>query len=150
MSGNSKHSHKLQEKLDNLERVCRKAGLRVTHQRLMIYRELSECIDHPSAETLHRRMQKKMPTLSPDTIYRTLATFEEYGLITRVQTVEQQARFEAEMNPHHHLICSRCKEIIDFRWKGFDDSKLPDMIEGWGKIRSKNVVLHGICNKCME
>ncbi len=149
MATNPTYKERMQEKLDNFERVCREAGLRVTHQRIEIFRELSECKDHPSAEALYKRMQKKMPTLSQDTVYRTLATFEEYGLITRVQTVEQQARFEAEMDPHHHLICSRCKEIIDFTWEGFDESDLPNEIAGWGKIQRKNVVLHGVCAKCM-
>jgi Fur family peroxide stress response transcriptional regulator len=67
-----------------------------------------------------------------------------------VQTPESQARFEAEMMQHHHLICDKCKKIMDFQWQTFDESTLPDEIFAWGRIQYKNVVLHGICDKCLQ
>ena len=88
---------KIQKKLENFETACRESGLKVTHQRLEIFRELAAADDHPTAETLYNRLQKVMPTLSLDTVYRTLTTFEEHDLISRVQTTESHARFEAEM-----------------------------------------------------
>ena len=140
----------LQKKMTDFEDACRGAGLKLTHQRLEIYRELAMSKDHPSAETLHKRLKKKLPTISLDTIYRTLSTFEEKNLIKRVQTVESQARFEAQMNQHHHLICDKCKQIIDFQWTGFDDVDLPDEIAQIGQIRNKNVILLGTCRNCLE
>lgn len=139
----------LKEKLAYFERIFRSAGLRVTHQRMEIFRELAMATDHPSAETLHRRMKRTMPTLSVDTIYRALSAFEAHNLVTRVRTVENQARFEAQMQPHHHLICSKCKDIIDFQWEGFDDADLPEAISHWGEILGKSVTLHGVCRRCL-
>ena len=138
----------LQSKLIHFEESCSNAGLKVTHQRLEIFRELASANDHPTAEILYKRLQKKMPTLSLDTVYRTLATFEEHDLISRVQTAESHARFEAEMDRHHHVICSKCNKITDFNWDVCETNKLPQQIANWGKIENKQVTLRGICNEC--
>jgi Fur family peroxide stress response transcriptional regulator len=139
-----------QEKLTAFESACREAGLRLTHQRLEIYRELAMADDHPSAEVLHQRLRRKIPTISLDTVYRTLATFESHGLISKVNTVESQARFEATGMRHHHLICRKCKEIMDFQWQLIDDVTLPEEISRWGRIDNKNVVVYGVCSKCLK
>jgi len=140
----------LQEKLTGFELACKAAGLRLTHQRLEIFQELARSTDHPSAETLHKRLLQRMPTISLDTIYRTLYTFERHDLIKRVQTVESQARFEAEMMQHHHLICERCKKVIDFQWQSFDNTSLPDAVRQLGRIKTRNIVLYGICRECLQ
>lgn len=140
----------LNDKLAEFESACKVAGLKLTHQRLEIYRELVQAVDHPAAETIYTRLKKRMPTISLDTIYRTLTTFENHGLIRKVQTAESQARFEAQMMQHHHLICDKCKQIMDFQWQLFDESTLPETISSWGQIKRKNVVLHGICDKCLQ
>lgn len=132
----------------DFEQACRNACLKLTHQRLEIFRELAAASDHPSAETLHKRLQKRMTTLSLDTVYRTLATFEKHRLITKVETVESQARFEADMDRHHHAICRQCRAITDFNWRSFDEVQLPKEISDWGRIDKKNITLHGICEKC--
>ena len=145
-----KETENLQKKMRAFEQACRAAGLKLTHQRLEIYRELAMSTDHPSAESLYKRLKKKLPTISLDTIYRTLSTLEEKNLIKRVQTVESQARFEAQMTQHHHLICDKCKQIIDFQWKGFDDAGLPEEVAQIGQIRNKNIILLGICRECLK
>jgi len=132
------------------EQACRDAGLKLTHQRLEIFRELVLATDHPAAETLYHRLKKHLPTLSLDTIYRTLASLERHGLISRVYTTQSQARFELERRLHHHLICSNCSEIIDFYWESFDQSSLPENLNAWGKVKRKNVTVHGLCRKCLK
>lgn len=128
--------------------ACRTAGLKVTHQRTEIYRQLLIIADHPSAETLHKRMLATLPSISLDTVYRTLATFEQHSLITRIQTAESQARFEVAHKPHHHLICSRCKQVMDFQWPAIDTLELPEMVDQWGVIKSKTIVMYGQCKEC--
>ena len=140
----------LRVKLSSFEAACRAAGLKVTHQRLEIFRELASANDHPTAETLYKRLHKTLPTLSLDTVYRTLTTFEENNLISRVQTAESHARFEAEMKEHHHAICSRCQKITDFYWDICDTNKLPVQIAEWGQIEGKQLTLRGICAKCVQ
>lgn len=120
----------------------------MTHQRMEIFRELATACDHPSAEILHQRLKTKMPTLSLDTIYRTLATLEQCGLVKRVQTLESQAHFEVTTPSHHHLICERCGRINDFAWEYFDRVSLPEEVLGWGEINQRTVTLSGVCKNC--
>lgn len=139
----------IEQQLSAFAKACRQAGLRVTHQRQEVYRELAQAEDHPSAEALHHRLRERFPTLSLDTVYRTLATFAGCGLINKVDTVESQGRYEASFSRHHHLICSRCKEIIDFQWQLLDSASLPQEIRSWGRIDNTNVVVYGVCRKCL-
>jgi Fur family peroxide stress response transcriptional regulator len=139
----------MREKRGEFENACRGVGLRLTHQRLEIYSELADTPDHPTAETIYQRIRKKIPTISLDTVYRTLATFARHGLINKVETVESQARFEVKIMRHHHLTCMKCNKITDFQWESLDDVKLPAEIRRWGRIENKNVIVYGICSACM-
>ena len=140
----------LKQQLAAFENACRKIALRLTPQRLEIFHELAKATDHPSAEILHQRLVKGMSTLSLDTVYRTLNTFASHGLINKVETVESQARFEVAQVLHHHLICSKCKEIIDFQWQFIDEAALPEEVKSWGRIERKSVVAYGTCQKCIR
>lgn len=140
----------IQNRLAALEKVCRKAGLRVTHQRREVFRELLQSSDHPTADTLHRRLRHKFPTLSLDTVYRTLATLVSQRLVHRVETIESLTRFEAVTHPHHHLICRGCGQIADFQWPLIDQAALPEELSGWGKIEHKNLVVYGLCANCLK
>jgi Fur family transcriptional regulator, peroxide stress response regulator len=140
----------LQEQFSRFQSACHNAGLKLTHQRLEIYRELAASTDHPSAEALHQRMVGRMPTLSLDTVYRTLGTFARHGIIHKVETGESQARFEVVFDRHHHLICRECLQILDFRWPSIDQASLPEALRSWGEIESRNVVVYGICAKCRK
>jgi Fur family peroxide stress response transcriptional regulator len=138
------------ESLSHFEKICRAAGLKLTHQRLEIFSELASSSDHPSPEALYRRLVPRMPTISLDTVYRTLATLVRYNLVQKVETVQSQVRFEAVQSPHHHLICRECQDICDFPWISFDRIKLPKKTGSWGIVERKSVVLTGICSKCRK
>lgn len=140
--------HDLSVMMTEFENACRKAGLKVTQQRLEVHRELAQAQDHPSAEMLYQRVKKILPTISLDTVYRTLATFEKHRLIIRVQTVESQARFEAKMERHHHAVCIHCGAITDFTWDTFEEALVPEAVIEWGKVTRRNATLEGICNAC--
>ena len=140
---------KLRQQLSGFEDACRTAGLRLTPQRIEIFRELASSTDHPSAETLHLRLAEKMPTLSLDTVYRTLGTLADYGLVNKVETVESQARFEASHVVHHHLVCEKCKQIMDFRWQFIDEAELPESVTAWGRVERKSLVAYGTCRQCL-
>lgn len=146
----TEHTEDIVKMMDDFSAACRKAGLKLTHQRCKIYLELLRSSDHPAAEALHKRLLLKIPTISLDTVYRTLATFEQHGLISRVQTVESHARFEARLKHHHHLICSNCNKIMDFQWEQFDLSSLPPGLRDWGTVSNKQVVAYGVCSKCLR
>ena len=139
-----------QPQLQRFEQICRDAGLKVTHQRLEIYRELLAAHDHPSAEALYKRLEKRLPSLSLDTVYRTLATFEHLELVHRLETVESQARYEALTCPHHHFLCDGCGGVFDFMWESFDAMHLPPSLEQIGAAHRTTVIVHGTCAACAE
>lgn len=138
----------IDKKIKHFETACREAGLKITHQRLEIFRELAASKDHPSVETIYKRLAKKLPTISLDTVYRTLNTLEKQGVVSRVDTTESQARFEAEMSPHHHIICNNCGTITDFKSSGLDENVILDKVQDWGKVSRMNITLYGLCNDC--
>lgn len=139
----------IKQMLGDFQDACRAKSLRVTPQRIEIYRELATAVDHPTAEKLHQRLIDRMPTLSLDTVYRTLTTFLELDLINKVETVESQAHFEVAHTLHHHLICEKCKKIIDFEWDQIDEAALPDEVSSLGRFEKKNVVVYGRCQSCL-
>ena len=138
----------LEEQLRAFGELYRKKGLKITHQRLEIFKELLNSKDHPTVEKPYSRLKPKLPTISLDTIYRTLTTMEQHGLVSRVQTMESQARFEGRMEEHHHAICRKCGGITDFYWKLPDEASLPGEILNWGQIVMKSLTVHGYCGKC--
>lgn len=140
----------LHSQLTDFEKLCRKKGLKMTHQRLEIYRELLTSLDHPSVESLFLRVRKRIPTISLDTVYRTLTMLEEGGMINRIQTSEGLARFESDYGVHHHLICKKCQKIEDFTWKAFDAMSIPPELDDWGAIQTRNIVVEGICSACLK
>ncbi|MCF6287418.1 MAG: transcriptional repressor [Candidatus Hydrogenedentes bacterium] len=127
---------------------CRRANMRVTPQRLEIFRELLKSSDHPAAETLYRRVRTRQPTLSRDTLYRTLATLECTGLVSRVGSATGTARFEANMTPHDHFLCVGCGEIADL--PSPDRTEMTEKIElppGY-QLQTIQVESRGLCANC--
>lgn len=137
------------DKISTFQQLCREKGLRVTPQRIEIFRALAASDDHPTAEKLHQRLVESLPTLSLDTVYRTLGTFSALGLINKVETIESQAHFEVSHAHHHHLICERCKKIIDFEWPQLDDTDLPHETQSLGRFDKKSLIVYGICRHCL-
>jgi Fur family transcriptional regulator, peroxide stress response regulator len=129
---------------------CKECGVKVTHQRLEIYREIAAAKNHPSAEDIHKRVKKRMPMISLDTIYRTLALFEQCNIISRVHPLDDHCRFDPNTETHHHFICLRCKKVEDFYWPGFDQLSPPSETQQWGVVKSQSVELLGICNQCLK
>lgn len=143
-------AHYTQQQLQHFEHTCKSAGLKVTQQRLEIYTALLEARNHPSAEALHHLLAGRLPALSLDTVYRTLATLEKLHLVHRLETPENQARYEALGPRHHHFLCDRCGQVIDFVWQSFDAVELPQTLAEIGTIDRTSVIVHGKCAACLQ
>ena len=101
--------------MSRIEQLCQKNGLRLTEQRRVIARILSEAEDHPDAEELHRRAAGVDRNISLATGYRTVKLFEESGIIERHDFRDGRSRFEEVTDDHHdHLIDVRSGEVIEF------------------------------------
>jgi Fur family peroxide stress response transcriptional regulator len=140
----------VEAKLKTFRGVCKESGIRLTHQRLELFREIAAADDHPSAEDIYRRTRTRMPTISLDTVYRTLATFERRGVISRLQALGEKGRFDPNPSPHNHLVCVRCKKVQDFHWSAFGKLGLPSESKGWGRVESKHAELRGLCRECLR
>jgi Fur family ferric uptake transcriptional regulator len=104
----------LHQKID-LEQLCADKGLRITEQRRVIARVLSESEDHPDVELLHERANKIDSGISIATVYRTVRLFEEAGILDRHDFGDGRARYEAAPEAHHdHLIDVETGKVVEF------------------------------------
>jgi len=92
---------------------CRAAGIAVTPQRLAIFRRLAATDRHPSAEELYADVRREMPTLSLATVYKTLDTLAGIGVVRPVSRLGARGRWDANLAPHHHLVCTVCGTVTD-------------------------------------
>ena len=138
------------DRLKGFEEICRESGLKLTHQRLEIFRTLANAEDHPSAENVYERVKAKIPPISFDTVYRTLALFERHGVIARVNHLADRTRYDSNLTVHHHIVCIKCKKIRDFYWPALDEMEAPDETKGWGSIEGKYLELRGVCRECLD
>lgn len=138
----------IKERLARFEDVCREAGVRLTHQRIEIFREVAQTGDHPDAETVHARVRERMPTVSLDTIYRTLWMLNDHGLITTLGPSRERTRFDANLTRHHHFVCTRCGLTRDFTSEELDHIELPSAATAFGRIEMTQVEVRGVCRAC--
>lgn len=129
---------------------CLESGLKITPQRMVIYDELVGAKDHPCVDDLYRRVRKTLPNISFDTVYRTLLSFSDAGIVRVVEGYGELKRFDPDTENHHHLRCLRCQKIIDFSNSTYDALKVPTEFDGEFTIVNKRVVLEGICKECSK
>ena len=99
----------------DVEALCAEKGLRITEQRRVIARVLSEAEDHPDVEALHARSSAIDPGISIATVYRTVRLFEEAGILDRHDFGDGRSRYEAAPEAHHdHLIDVETGKVIEF------------------------------------
>jgi Fur family peroxide stress response transcriptional regulator len=138
----------LERRLERFRAAARASGVKLTHQRLEIFREVAASLEHPDAEEIFRGVQARMPTVSLDTVYRTLWTLNDLGLISTLGPRRQSVRFDANLEPHHHYVCIRCGSARDFKSKKLDTLRIPDAVKALGSVVLTQVEVRGICDTC--
>ncbi|MEN9682932.1 MAG: hypothetical protein RLZZ427_683 [Pseudomonadota bacterium] len=99
----------------DIEALCVDRGLRITEQRRVIAKVLSESTDHPDVEKLHERAAAVDPRISIATVYRTVRLFEEAGILDRHDFGDGRSRYEAAPEAHHdHMIDVETGKVIEF------------------------------------
>jgi Fur family peroxide stress response transcriptional regulator len=136
--------------LDNFRSVCKKHNLKITPQRIAIYKELLQSKSHPSADEVFQTLKGDFSNISYDTVNRTLLSLAEIGLIDVVKSPGGARRFDPNPDSHHHLHCVKCGKIIDFHSEVCDKLEIPEDIENQFTVLSKRVVLNGICKECRQ
>jgi Fur family peroxide stress response transcriptional regulator len=140
----------LKVRMEAFKAKCRAAGLKVTPQRMAVYEVLIKSNEHPSAEMVFRKVKRTLPNISLDTVNRTLLTLYEIGAAFAVEGSGDAKRFDGNLKSHQHFKCIKCKRIIDFHHKPFDNIAVPKSISRRFTVLRKTVYLEGICDLCRK
>jgi len=128
----------------------KRAGLKLTPQRIAIVREIADDLSHPTAQALFDRLRPAFPTMSFATVYNTLEALTRRGLVQTVRSLDQggAVRFDPNAEPHHHAICDACGTIHDVPVERVDVTAmtLPSII-GFRVLREQRTY-RGLCSKC--
>jgi Fur family peroxide stress response transcriptional regulator len=141
-------STQIEKRIETFSAVCRRHGIKATHQRTEIYRELASTNEHPDAETIYTRVRKRIPVISLDTVYRTLRLFEKKGLISRTASLGEKNRFDANTDRHHHFVCTGCGYMGDIYNEEWNNIRAPSDVGAMGTVNSIHVELRGLCKAC--
>jgi len=120
----------LHKRLEEFVEDCKRIGLKATHQRMEIFREVISTEEHPDTETILKKVRN--------------------GLIATMGIHHDRRRFDGNIKPHHHLVCTRCGKVSDFESpERLDLPPLPGD-KTWGNIQTAHVELRGICSDCLK
>ncbi|MEN3033980.1 MAG: Fur family transcriptional regulator [Aquificaceae bacterium] len=133
--------------LESFITAFKERGLKLTPQRVAVYENIKNRSDHPTAEEIYLSVKQKHPFVSLATVYRTLETLEEAGLIKRVAYFGNSVRYDANISHHHHLICVSCGAIQDIELSL--DWHPPKEVLGY-KIQTFGINLFGVCQRCQK
>jgi len=140
----------LENRLEHLRAVAQKAGVKLTHQRLEIFRELASTAEHPDADSIYRAVRQRMPTVSLDTVYRTLWMLHDLGLVMTLGPQRERVRFDANLEQHHHFVCVRCGLVRDFQSDELAHLPLPESVAALGSVHDAHVEVRGTCGACQQ
>jgi Fur family transcriptional regulator, peroxide stress response regulator len=121
----------------------RSANLKATQQRMVILNSIENSKKHPTAESIYESVKANNPSLSLATVYSTLDTFVDNGLVNKVLVQDGAMRYDAHTDVHNHIYCTNTNEIIDF-----EDHELQALIEDFFKrkdienLNIKDISLH--------
>ena len=132
---------------DDLSTALRERGMRVTPQRVVLHRALTELDRHVTADELLESVADRLPNVSLPTIYATLELLEELGMVRRVQRAGTTL-FDPRVDSHHHLVCTVCGSIEDLD-HDLDTEKLERAAARHGFEHERiEAVVHGRCASC--
>lgn len=119
---------------------------KMTPQRIAILKYLEGNTSHPSAQDIYAAVSQQFPTMSFSTVYNTLEKLKSTGLVRDLSIDYEKKRFDPDMKPHHHLICMKCKTILDV-YVDFDLTLPPESLHGF-TVAGNHVDFFGICPAC--
>ncbi|WMJ78868.1 MULTISPECIES: Fur family transcriptional regulator [unclassified Sedimentibacter] len=120
--------------------------IRLSHQRLKILEYLTQNHNHPTADQIYNGLHDEVPTLSKTTVYNTLNSLTEAGIVRVITIEDNETRYDITTGNHGHFKCESCGNIYDFN---IDiDSLESNELKGF-KIDNKNVYFKGLCPQCL-
>ncbi|MBU0757819.1 MAG: transcriptional repressor [Nanoarchaeota archaeon] len=124
------------------------ADIKYTNQRIEILNFLKDNYNHPTVDEVYDGVKNKLSRITKATVYRNLKFLSEKGMIQEVN-VKGVSRFEPNIKPHHHIMCNRCKKILDFESKELSEYalKIVKNLKGFS-VNNSNTNFYGVCNNC--
>jgi len=134
---------------DELTELFRAQGLKVTPQRQCIFRALHLSDEHPTAESVYATVSSEMPTISLRTVYQTLHDLADMGQLAQLELGTGSARFDPNLDAHHHLVCDRCNKVLDV-YADVSGVTIPAARRQGFSIAATQVVFRGMCAECRQ
>ncbi len=130
-----------------LTEMFRTRGLKVTPQRLCVFRALNASHGHPTAEAVYAVVREEMPTVSLRTVYQTLNDLADMGEVGQLDLGTGSTRFDTNLEGHHHLVCERCGQVHDVH-ADFTDVQVPAGHDHGFQVSTTEIVFRGLCSSC--
>jgi len=143
-------NHDRENHMARFVETCKRNRLKVTSQRITIFQELIKSRTHPSTDAMYQVVRTKFPSISFDTVHRTLLTFSRIGIVDVVEGFGGSKRFDPDVTDHHHLHCMLCGGIADFHHEEYNNLEIPGHIQKRFTVVGQRVVLKGICDNCKD
>lgn len=138
------------ERFEIIVEKLRDNGCKITPQRLAIAKILSESEGHPSVEDIHARLKADFPTMSLATVYRNIVLIKSFGEVLELGFPDGSNRYDGKKPyPHPHVICLKCKKIVDPDLDSLVEMEKEVASETHFKILNHRLDFFGICSNCM-
>jgi len=131
-----------------LTALFRARGLKVTPQREAVIRALVGNEEHPTAESVHASVTAELPSVSLRTVYQVLNDLSEMCEIHALDLGTGAARFDPNVDAHHHLVCTSCGKVRDL-YAQFGQVRVPSGSEQGFTVERAEVVFRGRCDDCV-
>ena len=135
---------------EDLVRLFRQRGYRVTPQRRAIFEALYRDVGHPTAEEIFQHVSANMPDISRTTVYNTIRELVALGELVEVEDLNVAGtRYDTNAGPHHHLFCMRCHRLVDVH-RVFEGLDLPPEEAAGYQVMKRQVTFYGYCPDCQS
>lgn len=130
---------------EDLVTELKNKNIRLSHQRLKVLEYLTQNYTHPTADQIYNGLHHEVPTLSKTTVYNTLNSLTEAGLVRAINIEDNEIRYDISTDDHGHFKCMTCGKIYDFKVNinSIEANELNDF-----EINDKNIYFKGVCPQC--
>ncbi len=132
--------------------ILQSKGISPSLHRIKIYQYLMTHRTHPNVDTIYKELVNEIPSLSKTTVYNTVKTLAQKGILLELTIDSTESRYDADIHPHIHFRCTSCGNIYDIEYNLLNIKGLEKLeratIEGH-QIHSSHIYLYGICKNCL-
>lgn len=135
--------------MEKTKQILKESGIKPTYQRLKILDFMRQnARNHPTVEMIYAELAQEIPTMSLTTVYNTLSTFIEKGLVCGVTITGTEVRYDFNTESHHHFLCKKCSQIKDVDVPCSLSGQKGNLIDGH-KIEEIHGYFKGTCRDCL-